>query len=393
MARWRDACPPGDAIVTSSVRDDLPAVDVYGFMSGSLGIGQAARIYTRALSAAGVLVRTVDVTLRGDALVGTVPAASGHSEAAGARVNLVFVNPDHFHQLQPMLADADGRKAGYTIVVWFWELPAIPKSWRNAFAHVDEVWVASTFVRTAFTHGGGKQVVLIPPPVAPSRTAVCRRDRASVGAPEDAYVFLFVFDFNSVYARKNPGAVIDAFRQAFPDGHEHVRLVIKCSNGLRHRAQLRDLLRRAAEDNRVIVRDQQLDAGQMRVLHASCDAYVSLHRSEGFGLTLAEAMATGKPVIATNWSGNTDFMDAHNSLPIGYTLVPVADGQYPGDAGGSWAEPDVGEAAIAMRRLVQDRSLGPRLGRRARARLESEYSVQRIGHLMAERLANLGVQS
>lgn len=392
MERWRNDAPPaGERPVQSQVRIGQPVVDVYGFMRGSLGLGQAARLYVRALALTGMPMRIFDVSLRDGGLrweTAEQDVACG-VHVAGRRFNLVFVNPDHFHELSPVLSFQEGQVRPYTIAVWFWELPTIPERWLEALAHVDEVWVASSFVRTAFSRSGDKPVVLVPLPVAPVDSGRAGRDRASIGVGEDAYVFLFVFDFNSVYARKNPGAIIEAFEAAFPRGDENARLIIKTSNGLDHRDDLRDLMRRAESDSRVMVRDQRLGSTQMAVLHASSDAYVSLHRSEGFGLTIAESMARGKPVIATNWSGNVDFMDAENSLPIDYELVPVAEGQYPGDVRERWAEPDVAHAARAMRRLVRDRQLGDRLGARARSRLESDYNFERVGKLMADRLATL----
>lgn len=392
MDRWRkEVGPQGEQTAQYKAGEDHPLVDVYGFMRGSLGLGQAARLYVRALALAAMPMRIFDVSLGDGGLTceTTEQDMAGDAHAAAHRFNLVFVNPDHFHELSSVLSFQQGEMRPYTIAVWFWELPTIPEQWLKALAYVDEVWVASSFVRTAFSRVGDKPIVLIPPPVAPVDSGMAWRDRASIGVPEDAYVFLFVFDFNSVYARKNPGAIIEAFKAAFPQGDEDVRLIIKTSNGLNHLGDLRDLMRRAESDSRVMVRDQRLGATQMAVLHASSDAYVSLHRSEGFGLTIAESMARGKPVIATNWSGNVDFMDAENSLPIDYELVPVAEGQYPGDVREQWAEPDVRHAARAMRRLAEDRQLGSRLGARARSRLESDYNFERVGKLMADRLATL----
>ena len=367
-------------------RTDVPTVNLYGFMSGTLGLGQAARLYADALHQAGVQFRMFDVTIDADGV--RCRMTEGNVAPADPRVNLVFVNPDHYAELAPLLERGiDGRPL-YTIGMWFWELPALPSRWIDALSLVDEVWVATSFVRSAFAGHTSKPVTLMAPPLAPVRF-VAPRDRESIGFAEDMYVFLFMFDFHSIKERKNPNAVIDAFRTAFPRGDENVRLLIKSSNGLNYRRELKALLHRGSADPRVLIRDEKLGAGQVAVLYASCDAYVSLHRSEGLGLTIAEAMLQGKPVIATNWSGNTDFMNENNSMPVDYRLVPVGDGDYPGAANGFWAEPDIGAAARAMRLMAEDAVLAGGVGARGRATIEAFFSAEQAGGGMAERLAKI----
>lgn len=382
LASWPVPQAPVDAPPVAPARD-APAVNVYGFLSGSLGLGQIARLYRRALLRAGVEVRSFDVTVG----PGGLQCKGPDVVPAPARdvINLVFVNPDRFDELRPWLDAQPSGQRHYTIAMWFWELPTLPASWSEALAQVDEVWVATSFVKAAFEGRTARPVMLMPPPLAPV-SAKAPADRHALGLPTDAYVFLYVFDFNSTFVRKNPCAVIDAFLAAFPAGDENVRLLVKSSNGLHYPALLHALLRRAGRDRRILIRDAELDRGRMHVLQASCDAYVSLHRAEGLGLTIAEAMALGQPVIATNWSGNTDFMGIDNSIPVAYALVPVAAGQYPGDVGGVWAEPDIAAAARAMRWMADNPADAVELGRTARAAIESTLGEQRVGELMVSRL-------
>jgi glycosyltransferase involved in cell wall biosynthesis len=178
--------------------------------------------------------------------------------------------------------------------------------------------------------------------------------------------------------------VIAAFERAFPRGDEDVQLVVKSTNGAYYPAQLAELVEAAAGDARILIRDQVIDALHMRSLQRCCDAYVSLHRAEGFGLGLAECMAMGKPVVATAWSGNLDYMREENSCLVGVTLIPVLPHEYPNADGASWAQPDVSQAADWMRRLVFDTGFAERIGRQAALDVRDALSPECVaGQLIA----------
>ncbi|MGB4593476.1 MAG: glycosyltransferase, partial [Coriobacteriia bacterium] len=214
------------------------------------------------------------------------------------------------------------------------------------------------------------QATLVPTDVAPKR--------AKWGVPQDAVVFLNVFDLHSDIMRKNPLAVVEAFRRAFPDP-ENEYLVIKISASALARTQYPNELALihavAAETSHLILIDELLPYEDVLALHASCDVLVSLHRSEGLGLNLMEAMTYGKPVICTAWSGNMDFSTEYNSCLVGYELIPVAPthtAYNPETLTGEafWADPSVDEAAEHMARLARDARLRTRLGQQARADME-----------------------
>jgi hypothetical protein len=203
-------------------------------------------------------------------------------------------------------------------------------------------------------------------------------------------MFLFVFDVNSTTERKNPGAVIDAFKCAFHPS-DRARLVIKCVNGSANRRGIAALVQQIGEYPVSLI-DGYWPADRLRDLTAACDAYVSLHRSEGLGLTITEAMAHGKPVVATGWSGNTDVMHAGNSFPIDYRLVdiPASGGIY--SASGRWAEPSIEHAARIMRSLYQDRNMARAVGAAARRDIERDYSEQAIADLVQARLHAIAIR-
>ncbi len=205
-------------------------------------------------------------------------------------------------------------------------------------------------------------------PVAHIPTPVTMRagvapDRAAVGLP-DGFVFLFSFDFNSVVARKNPAGVVEAFRRAFPEPRAGVSLVLKSINGDRHPEALAALTEAIGGRTDIQLRDEFLDADLRDVLVASCDCYVSLHRSEGFGFTLAEAMLLGKPVVGTAYSGTADYLSDATGFVVDHELVPIGPDAEPYPADGQWAEPDLDHAGQLLRQVVDD----PEEARAGRAR-------------------------
>lgn len=361
-------------------------VNVFGYLRGEFGLGESARQYARALMAAGVDVALVDMDLglphgwKDDslgALLGT---------RAPFPVNLVFVNPDYLDAALERIG-AERLAGKYLIACWFWELDRVPDAWIPALDKVDELLVSSRFVEDAFRKVTDKPILRAPLPL--SHMPDSGLQRGDFGLPEEGFVFLASFDFNSWIARKNPYAVVEAFLRAFSASSEPVVLLLKTSNGFRYPTQLRALLAAASADPRIVVRDDIIERAHMTALHRCCDAYVSLHRAEGFGLGLAEAMALGKPVIATNWSGNLDFMSSDVACMVDFRRVPVEQGQYPHFEGATWAEPDVASAAAAMRRLAADPSAALRLGARACEHVSGELAPQRTASVIRRRLQEL----
>ncbi len=360
-----------------------PGVNIYGYLRGQFGLGESARQYARALLQAGYPVDLADVRISIPHACGDDSLASLLEHGVSHGINVVFVNPDHYHEVRPQLA-----AGGYTIGFWFWELDTIPDEWMAAVDQVDEIWVASSFVEEAFRRATAKPVIRIPHPVRPSDAAML--PRGSFDLDEDAFVFLCSFDFNSSIHRKNPFAVIDAFAMAFPNPGARVQLLVKTSNGHRYPEQLDRLCRHASRVPRVLVRDQILTSDRVSAMQHAADAYVSLHRAEGLGMGMAESMAIGKPVIATAWSGNLDFMDDQNSCLVPCRLVPVLDGEYPHAQHAQWADASIEVAADWMRRLATSPALAEERGGRAREAIAKSMDPGAAATAMIARLRSLG---
>jgi glycosyltransferase involved in cell wall biosynthesis len=362
-------------------------VNIFGYMRGQFGLAESVRLYARALIGAGYPVALFDVAIdlpHGfddhslDAYIG---------EQTPHAVSILFVNPDY---LKPALEHiGQARLRGQRLIAcWFWELQDIPADWLPAIELIDEIMVASDFVKDAFERVTDKPVFRVPLPLSPIPDSGLQR--GDFGLPEDTFIFLCTFDFNSWVHRKNPFAAIEAFRRAFPEGRNDVQLLVKSSNGHRHPDKFLELLKVSAQDPRIVVRDEIIDRAHVHALQRCADVYVSLHRAEGFGLGLAECMAMGKAVIATNWSGNVDFMSEDNSCLVDYSLVPVGEGEYPHPPGAMWADADVDKAAAHMRRLADDPALTRAIGARAKRDVEMQLSPASAARLLIERLDAVG---
>jgi glycosyltransferase involved in cell wall biosynthesis len=361
-------------------------LNVAGYLHAELGIGEAARLLTRAIEAAGCAYTTA-----------ALPAPHSRQQhpfeasepAAGTPfdINLLCVNADTTSAFARH-ADPSFFVDRHTIGYWFWEVDPLPAVMHGAFDHVDEVWTATEYVagivRTAAA--GRKPVFIVPLPlVAPHRSGVFTREQ--LGLP-DRFVFLFVFDFLSVMERKNPLGAIEAFCAAFAPGEGPV-LVLKSINGDACVSQLERLRRAAAHRSDIILRDGYVSADEKNALLAACDCYLSLHRAEGLGLTLAEAMALGKPAIATGYSGNRHFMTDDNSFLVEYRLANASGDCAPYPPGARWAEPDLDHAAQLMRTVYQHPGEAAQRADRGRTDLLLRHGAMSSASAISNRLAEI----
>lgn len=394
FADWLDTCGVAEGYVTAQWAsailprsvDSRPVVDeaglnVFGYFASVLGVGVTARHVVRAAERAGL-----PVSIHTSTVAPGPVTRDFDTERPDVRypVNLVAMNADTF----PLWVERWGTQfapGAHTIGLWAWELAELPQRMRGSFGHVDEIWTPSEFNASAFRRATDLPVHVFPiPAVAQHRQPW--PDFAET--TEERGYFVFVFDYLSEVERKNPVGLIRAFLKAFPHD-EGPDLVLKSINGDQRRAERESVRRAAASSRRIRLLEQNLPAEEVQSLIQHAIAFVSLHRSEGFGLGLMEAMAAGTPVVATGYSGNLEFMSRDNSILIEATQIPVTEsgGYYRGL--GHWADPDEAGAAEALRRLAADRAFAAELGARGQADVLERFSLDRAAHFIAGRVTDI----
>jgi glycosyltransferase involved in cell wall biosynthesis len=363
-------------------------INFAGYLRTESGVGSAARRYVRALESLHLPVALADLSSL-QINRSEDQTLSSFDQSLPYDVNLVCADVELHFAIMRHLGEEFFRDH-YNVGIWAWELLHFPTKWHDRFAYYDEIWVGTSFIANALAPVSPVPVVRIPPVLAVDAPGCRAAGRRRLGVADDELTFLFMFDFHSHAERKNPLAVVDAFRSAFrPD--DRARLFVKCVNEGGSPADFA-ALRERAMGHRVHLLPGYWPANEVQDLVAACDVYVSLHRSEGTGLTITDAMAHGKPVIATGWSGNMDVMNVANSFPVRYDLVEIAKSAGPYDAGQVWAEPSVEHAAALMRAVYEDRAEAERVGARARQDVESAFGVPGIADLIQPRLEAIDVR-
>lgn len=362
-------------------------VNLIGYTRAESGLGEACRSAAKALQAAGVPFQLINFPFH-SSREGDLSWQHKEGQNPIYRTNIFFLNADQMYiQIRKKKIKTGWLSNRYNIGYWHWELPEFPDHWVKCFELVDEIWVPSSFTHHSVSSKTGKPVRIIPHAV--SFDIPADRDRSIFQLPESRFLFLTMFDLFSTAARKNPYSVIKAFKQAFTKENQDAGLVIKVNNASFHPVEMEKVKQTIAGWPNIFLIEKDLCRQEVYGLMNAADCYISLHRSEGFGLPLAESMFLGKPVIATNWSGNLEFMDPGNSLLVGYTLKKVEENFGPYTTDQMWAEPDTEQAAERMRKVVENNNFAIQIGRLGKKTAESKLSPQTIGNIYKNRLKEL----
>lgn len=366
--------------VTEFDKNLKTGINCIGHLKGSFGIGQGARLFCRALKETKYDFAVIDVFTGSELKYENNEFDSILTNNFPYNINILHLIP---HNIRRQLSKAS-LKNRYNIGYWVFELENIPKFWYEKFKYVNEIWTPSTFSSDAFKKVSPVPVFTIPYGIeaVPNKTL----KRKDFNLPDNKFLYLVMFDSHSSIDRKNPKDAIKAFVEAFPE-NDNVCLVVKINNPLsKHIKELERELK-TVKHYRLI--DKVLDNPDLYSLISLCDVFVSLHRGEGFGLVMAEAMLLGTVCIATNYSGNTDFMNKDNSCLVDYKLCPTSGETCFVYEQGEWAQPDIKQASEYMITLFKDKELYNTLRKNAQEYIFNEYSIRKSSEKIEKRIGQI----
>ena len=370
--------------------EDIP-VTLIGHPYAPIGMGEQLRSHIRACNAVRLHHRVMDAFRYANRIDQVHARLIDPLERAGAPggIRIFHINGD---EVERVIAELEARDSvfadGYNIIVPAWELPAYPKPWAQQLTRFDEVWALSKFIAESLAAAGirshvvGQAIEFDP--------GVCL-PRRYFGIRESAFVLLHFFDLSSYAERKNPEAALTLFeRIRRDDPFRDVQLVLKVKDRERDARQWAEAL---PPDDQIKVIATPLDSFGVKSLINACDCFVSLHRSEGFGRGLGEAMALGRLAMGTGWSGNVDFMTPRNALLVDYSLRELRRDEYPHWEGQSWAEPKLEHALSLLRPVLNDATRGRAMAERGQAEVLRSHGNRAVGLRILVRLQRIARQS
>jgi glycosyltransferase involved in cell wall biosynthesis len=335
--------------VTKARRRNFPdGINLFCDVAGASGIAEASRGLALGIRTAGIPLAVCDCF------------GEDASCYSPYNINIIHTNPGKLIEVFNKVEDKQWA-GGYNIGFWAWEIPEFPKNWSCALPLFDEIWGPSEFSAKALRMGCEIPITVIPHIIDARCDELC--DRSFFGLPEDIFFFLVLYDSGSEVVRKNPFGSISAYKMAFNSEQRDVGLVIKTRNA--SEKDLKRLREELSGYNNIFILNQDYKKSEINSLIRACNVYVSLHLAEGFGLVMAEAMYLGTPVIATNWSANTEYMTNNTACLVDAQVVQLAHNIGPYKKGNHWAEPNSSQAAGYMRKLFFDRAFSHEMTRKA----------------------------
>lgn len=368
-----------------NLSDKKYGINLIGHIRGDFGLGESCRLVANALKASGIPFSIYNLPLNGPARETDTTWAATETMDFPYGINLIHLNPNELSNAVWQL-DCRALHDRYNIAYWLWELPEFPPEWDYTFSLFDEIWTPSEFVSDAIRRRTKKPVLTIPYAIAVPQTEE-KYSRNYFGLPEDAVLYMLSYDGNSVSERKNPLGGVRAYCNAFSPDDYGVGLVIKATHAKDDDAkQIKDLLN---DYPNIFWLTDSYSKVEFNSLLWSVDIYVSLHRAEGFGLVMAEAMLLGTAVIATAWSANTEFMDASTACMVHADVVALSQDYPPYHAGDHWAQPDESEAAEYMRKLYKDTTFRETLVKTAERHITELLSAEKAAEQIKQRVDTL----
>lgn len=359
-------------------------INLIGNIRGDSGLGQSCRLIADILLASGIPMTIRNYYTSSRYSMGNTDYDRYLNDNNMYNINIFHINA---HECTTAFMDMgrqtwDGR---YNIAYWLWELEEFPQEWTGCMDLFDEIWTPAEFVSNCLRKYTNKPVTTVPYCVTAPVDE--RYNRTYFRLPEDKFLFLLMFDSESVSERKNPKSVLKAYKKAFIKSDPEVGIVVKVNE---YKQEDIDYIHSELEGyENVYILTETLSKVQVNSLIKAADVYVSLHRAEGFGLVMAEAMLVGTPVIATNWSANTEFMNADAACMVDYQLTTIEKDIGPYKAGQRWADPDVEQASRYMKKLYEDREFGSRMAEKAYEHIKTVLNMENAKQIVLDRVDHI----
>ncbi|WP_419869669.1 glycosyltransferase [Chryseobacterium sp. CT-SW4] len=358
-------------------------VNISGYINKQFGLGEGVRSNIRAIKTTDIpyVINDFNITLSKHVMDETQNALAV-SEENPYNINLVQINIDRLHSVMQE-TDKSYFQNKYNIAFWAWELENFPEESKVFFSLFNEIWVPSNFCTEAISKVSPVPVIKIMHSIELETPSYSRKE---FNLPEDKFIFMTMFDYYSSISRKNPIATIEAYEKTFGKNNPDVLLLIKTSISKEFPNEKKLLMERIGDNKSIIIIEEILDRDRLYSLMNCCDCFVSLHRSEGFGLTMAEAMYLGKPVIATSYSANTEFMNINNSFLVKYNLIKTGNEYYFSTEKDVWADADVEHASQQMELVFSNRELASLIAQKGQNDVKNILSPKAMGEKIKQRL-------
>jgi glycosyltransferase involved in cell wall biosynthesis len=359
-------------------------INLIGDIKAETGLGQSCRLIAKELAESGLDYCIYHYSQLGANQEKDYEYSDKLTNQLNHNINLIHINP-HELGLAFVQTDKSVWDYRYNIAYWLWELEEFPEEWLPCFSCLNEIWTPSEFISNSIRKKTDLPVKTIPYSV--NADILKLYDRSYFKLPQDQFLFLTMYDHNSIVERKNPHGVYEAYKKAFSKANKSVGLAVKIINA--NKEDLKLIQSSLEGYDNIYVITETLDRDQVNSLIKCADVLVSLHRAEGFGLVLAEAMLLGTPTIATNWSSNTEFMNEDVACLVNYSLTTIEKDAGVFKKGNRWADPDITQASEYMKKLFNEKDYYDKLAVKAKAHIEEKLSMEKATGLINKRIEDI----
>lgn len=361
-------------------------INVFGFINGEFGIAEATRLNCKAIQSVGLPISLINYSVKTNHNNNDLTFTE-FSDHAPHPINLIQISPSETPNFFDYF-DHSFFRDKYNILYMAWESETIPEDYVMNMNLFDEIWTPSTYCKECIEKYVSLPVQVIPHPINIDLQPTDDEDALKF-YDKNFFNFLFIFDYNSSIERKNVINLIKVFRETFDQDDNNAFLTIKTSRSAKFPSEKEQILKEIGESKKIKIVEKIFDKNALNYIISNCDSYISLHRSEGFGLTMAEAMYFKKPVIATGYSGNLEFMNADNSFLVEGEKISYGSDDLNYNSNTIWSEPSLKEAGEYLKTVYEGSDDVQEKAEKGQQTIVSNLSLKRVGGLIKKRSEEL----